>query len=189
MYISDYSNGLMREPAILTTMTRDIYISPLGYEDQNSKDEGQSASLKIGDKINFNGSEIVYKDFVKPDMSVMMSGGNFQMGTNLTITKDGKTYNVEPTIKRDQSGFNYIPVTIQEADIKIELKKIDPTTQKAEFILTKLDAKKAAAPPKEVLTVAASVKPFINFVWGGVLVMVFGFFVSVARRLKESLIK
>ena len=189
MYISDYSNGLMREPAILTTMTRDIYISPLGYEDQNSQDAGQNASLSIGDKINFNGYEILYKDFVKPDMSVMMSGGNFQMGTNLTVTKDGKTYNVEPTIKRDASGFNYIPVTIKDADIKIELKKIDPSTQKADFILTKLDTKKSSAPAKEVLTVAASVKPFINFVWGGVLVMVFGFFVSVARRLKESLIK
>ena len=197
MYISDYSNGLMREPAILTLwqptiltpFTKDIYISPLGYEDQNSEDAGQNASLKIGDKIRFNGSEILYKDFVKPDMSVMMSGGNFQMGTNLTITKDGKTYNVEPTIKRDEKGFSYIPVTVKEADIKIELKKIDPLTQKADFVLSKLGNNDVKAPAKEVLTIEASVKPFINFVWGGVVVMVFGFFVSVARRLKESLIK
>ncbi len=197
MYISDYSNGLMREPAILTLwqptilspFTKDIYISPLGYEDQNSEDAGQTASLKIGDKINFNGSEIVYKDFVKPDMSVMMSGGNFQMGTDLTITKNGKTFSAEPTIKRDENGFSYIPVTLEEADIKIELKKIDPSTQKADFVLTKLDTKKTSASPKEVLTIEASVKPFINFVWGGVLIMVFGFFISVARRLKESLIK
>jgi cytochrome c-type biogenesis protein CcmF len=197
MYISDYSNGLMREPAILTLwqptiltpFTKDIYISPLGYEDQNSEDAGQNASLKIGDKIRFNGSEILYKDFVKPDMSVMMSGGNFQMGTNLTITKDGKTYNVEPTIKRDEKGFSYIPVTVKEADIKIELKKIDPSTQKADFVLSKLENNDVKAPAKEVLTIEASVKPFINFVWGGVVVMVFGFFVSVARRLKESLIK
>jgi cytochrome c-type biogenesis protein CcmF len=188
MYISDYSNGLMREPAILSTFTKDIYVSPLGYEDQNNQDAGQAASLKIGDKINFNGLEILYKDFVKPDMSVMMNGGDFQMGTDLTITKDGKTYNAEPTIKRDQNGFNYIPATIKEADLKIELKKIDPSTQKADFVLSKLD-KETKAPAKEVLTVEASVKPFINFVWGGVLVLVFGFFVSVARRLKESLIK
>jgi cytochrome c-type biogenesis protein CcmF len=189
MYISDYSNGLMREPAILTMLTRDIYVSPLGYEDQSQQDAGQSASLKIGDKINFNGSEILYKDFVKPDMSVMMSGGNFQMGTDLTITKDGKVYSVEPTIKKDEKGFSYIPVTIKEAAIKIELKKIDPSTQTADFVLSNLDNKNVKAAPKEVLTVTASVKPFISFVWGGVLVMVLGFFVSVARRLKESLIK
>ncbi len=197
MYISDYSNGLMREPAILTLwqatilspFTKDIYISPLGYEDKNSEDAGQNASLNIGDKISFNGSEIVYKDFVKPDMSVMMNGGNFQMGTDLTISKNGKTYSAEPTIKRDENGFSYIPVTLEEADIKIELKKIDPSTQKADFVLTKLDTKKTSVPQKEVLTVEASVKPFINFVWGGVLIMVFGFFISVARRLKESLIK
>jgi cytochrome c-type biogenesis protein CcmF len=42
---------------------------------------------------------------------------------------------------------------------------------------------------KEVLTVTASIKPFINLVWAGVAVMVIGFFVAVTRRLKESLVK
>jgi cytochrome c-type biogenesis protein CcmF len=41
---------------------------------------------------------------------------------------------------------------------------------------------------EEVLTVSASIKPFISLVWIGVIVMVLGFFVAVARRLKESLV-
>jgi cytochrome c-type biogenesis protein CcmF len=85
MYISDYNNGLMREPAILSMFTKDIYVSPLGYEESD--------------------------------------------GSGLT------------TVNK----------------------------------------------PKEVLTITASIKPFINFVWTGVLIMVIGFVISVIRRLKESL--
>ncbi|MEI7811539.1 MAG: cytochrome c-type biogenesis CcmF C-terminal domain-containing protein [Ignavibacteria bacterium] len=39
---------------------------------------------------------------------------------------------------------------------------------------------------KEVLSIEASVKPLIGLVWAGVLVMVFGFMISVIRRAKES---
>ena len=40
----------------------------------------------------------------------------------------------------------------------------------------------------EVLSVTASIKPFVNLVWAGVAIMVVGFFVSMVRRLKESMI-
>ena len=47
MYISEFNNGLMREPAILNTLTKDIYVSPLGYEDQSqSKVQGETISLR-----------------------------------------------------------------------------------------------------------------------------------------------
>jgi len=43
-------------------------------------------------------------------------------------------------------------------------------------------------PKQEVLSVTASIKPYISLVWIGVIIMVLGFFVAVARRLKESLL-
>ena len=192
MYISEFNNGLMREPAILNMLTKDIYVSPLGYDDQSQDQstEGLSVTLNVGQKTNVEGAQIEYTEFVKPDMSVMMSGGDFKMGTNLVVTKNGKTYNVEPVLKKTGRDFIYVPVEIQEANLKIQLKKIDPTTQTAEYIVGKLkgDTTQTKA-PKEVLTVAASVKPFISLVWGGILIMVAGFFVAVSRRLRESLIK
>ena len=65
---------------------------------------------------------------------------------------------------------------------------IDFNTQKADFVISKIVKEKEATQPKEVLSIQASVKPFISLVWIGILIMVLGFFVSVARRLKESLI-
>jgi len=41
---------------------------------------------------------------------------------------------------------------------------------------------------QENLTLTTSIKPFINPVRIGVLVMVIGFFVAVARRLTESMV-
>jgi cytochrome c-type biogenesis protein CcmF len=191
MYISDFNNGLMREPAILTTLTKDIYVSPLGYEDQSqSQVQGETISLGLGDSKEVDGVKIEYKDFDKPDMSVMMGGGDFQMGTKLVITKDGKSYKAEPLIKREGRDFKYVPDQVEAVNIKIELKKIDPGTQQADFIISKISGENTShSQPKEVLTVAASIKPFISFVWIGIVIMVFGFFVSVARRLPESLTK
>ena len=188
MYISEFNNGLMREPAILTTLTRDIYVSPLGYEDQSqSQVQGETVNLELGDSKEIDGVKIEYKDFDKPDMSVMMGGGDFQMGTKLVITKDGKSYNAEPLIKKEGKDFKYIPDQVEAVNFKIELKKIDPVTQQAEFVVSKIAGDNSSEQPREVLSVSASIKPFISFVWVGVVIMVFGFFVAVARRLPESL--
>ncbi len=193
MYISDFNNGLMREPAILNMLTRDIYVSPLGYDDQSQdkSPEGETVTLKVGQKTSIEGVQILYTDFVAPDLSVMQNGGDFKMGTNLTVTEDGKTYSAEPMLKKTGRDFIYIPAEIKEANIKIQLKKIDPSTQTAELIVGKIKGETTTTnqAPKEVLTVAASVKPFISLVWGGILIMVAGFFVAVSRRLRESLIK
>ncbi len=192
MYISEFNNGLMREPAILNLLTKDFYVSPLGYDDksQDQAAEGLDVKLNVGQKTNVQGAQIEYQEFVKPDMSVMMSGGDFEMGANLKVVKDGKTYNVEPKLKKTGRDFIYVPVQISEANIKIQLKKIDPTTQTADFIVGKLKAETSAKQePKEILTVAASVKPYISLVWTGILIMVAGFFIAVSRRLRESLVK
>jgi cytochrome c-type biogenesis protein CcmF len=145
----------------------------------------------VGQKTSIEGAEITYNEFIKPDLSVMQSGGDFQMGTDLTIKKDGKTYSIEPALKKTGRDFMYIPAEIQEANIKIQLKKIDPSSETAEFIIGKIkqDGNAAVKVPQEILTVQASVKPFISLVWVGILIMVVGFFVAVSRRLKESLIK
>src|SRR3989339_1006202 len=188
MYISEFNNGLMREPAILTTLTRDIYVSPLGYEDQSqSQVQGETVNLELGDSKEIDGVKIEYKDFDKPEMSVMMGGGDFQMGTKLVITKDGKSYNAEPLIKKEGKDFKYIPDQVEAVNFKIELKKINPVTQQAEFVVSKIAGDNSSEQPREVLSVSASIKPFISFVWVGVVIMVFGFFVAVARRLPESL--
>ncbi len=192
MYISEYNNGLMRQPAILNMLTKDFYISPLGYDNGTSdqKTQGQTISLNLGEKTEFDGANISYTNFVAPDMNAMVGGnGNFKVGADLTIVKNNKTYKVEALMKKEGRSVHFVPVELKDANLKIQLERIDPATKVAKIIFSKLtDTSVKASTPKEVLSISASTKPFINLVWSGVLIMVFGFFISVSRRLKESML-
>ncbi len=190
MYISDFNNGLMREPAILNLGTNDFYVSPMGYDNgTEAKTEGQTISLGLGDNTTIDGATIDYKNFVAPDMSVMMNGGDFKMGAQLTITKDGKSFNGEAIMEKHGRDVKFDPIEFKDANLKIQLQKIDPASKQAQFIVSKLQEENtSSAAPKEVLSISASTKPFVNLVWTGILIMVFGFFISVARRLKESMV-
>ncbi len=189
MFISTFNNSLMREPDILEGFTKDFYISPLSYDDGSNaakNPQGNAVTLMPNEKTSIEGAELTYADFIKPDMSVMMSGGNFQMGAKLTVTKNGKTETIEALMKKAEQGVTFVPVELKDADLRVELTKIDPATKKAEFIVGKLSMPASTAQPAEILAVNASTKPFISLVWIGVAVVVIGFFVSTLRRLKES---
>ncbi len=76
----------------------------------------------------------------------------------------------------------------ENAGLKIKLTNL--TAQMIEVSITSLNEnqQQVVEQKQEVLSVTASIKPYISLVWIGVIVMVLGFFVAVARRLKESLL-
>jgi cytochrome c-type biogenesis protein CcmF len=188
MYRSEFNNSIVREPAILTLLTKDIYFSPLGYDEAgSSQDAGHSVSISLGSEINYEGAKIKYDEFIKPDMTAMMSGGDVEMGTKLIVTKDGKEYEISPLIKISSGQFNYTPAEIEEANLRIEVRKIEQSNKDADLIITKINAENNASnQSNEVLSVTASIKPFVSLVWAGVAIMVIGFFIAMTRRLKES---
>ncbi len=188
MYISDFNNSLIREPAILTLLTKDIYVSPLGYNEGGSgQTGGQSTSLSLGSEVNYEGIKIKYDEFIKPDMTAMMSGGDVEMGTKLIVTKDGKNYEVSPLIKIRSGQFEYVPAEVKEANLRIEVRKIEQSNKNADLIISKINGESSIAnQSNEILSVTASIKPFVSLVWVGVVIMVAGFFIAMTRRLKDS---
>jgi cytochrome c-type biogenesis protein CcmF len=188
MYISDFNNSLVREPAILNLLTKDIYFSPLGYNEGGADQTGgQTVSISPGSEINYEGIKIKYDEFIKPDMTAMMSGGDVEMGTKLKVTKDGKDYEISPLIKIKSGQFEYIPAEVKEVNLRIEVRKIEQSNKNADLIISKINGENNSLnQSNEVLSVTASIKPFVSFVWVGVLIMVIGFFISMSRRLKDS---
>ncbi len=69
-------------------------------------------------------------------------------------------------------------VDLSAANVKISFSTLDGSDDQA--------SENTTISNKEVLSVTASVKPFISLVWIGVLVVTLGFFVAVARRIPES---
>lgn len=194
MYISEFNNGLMREPAILNLWTKDFYVSPVGYEEGSnaSHSHGQVIDLDKGGSTDFNGAKISFDRFDMPaeTMQAMQEGKDFQMGAVLSLEYQGKKESFELLRKNVSGQVQFSDYTSQSAGIKVQLTNL--TAGKIQISVSNLDGsteENEQKSPKEVLSISASVKPYINLVWTGVMVMFVGFLVSVSRRLKESLIK
>jgi cytochrome c-type biogenesis protein CcmF len=195
MYRSDYNNSLIRQPAILTLPTQDLYITPLGYDpgtQSSPNTSGDVVTLKKGSSTNFNGASITFSEFDLPPetMQAMQEGKDFQMGAVLHIDKEGKHYDASlyrksingqvefTSYSSDELNLKMTLVDLSAANVKISFSTIDGTDDRA--------SKNTTISNKEVLSVTASIKPFISLVWIGVLVVTLGFFVAVARRIPES---
>ena len=192
MYIAEFNNSLMREPDILNMITKDFYVSPIGYNEGGTADHnhGDAFNIKKGSSIDYNGATITFKEFEFPKdaMDAMMGGGAFQIGALFTVNYNGKSYDTKATLKSEGGQREFIPAEIPEANLSIDMTNMDASGGSVAVSVSALDgaSSQPQAVMKESLSVDASIKPFINLIWAGVLVMVFGFVVSVTRRTKES---
>ncbi|WKZ70235.1 MAG: cytochrome c-type biogenesis CcmF C-terminal domain-containing protein [Melioribacteraceae bacterium] len=193
MYVADFNNSLMREPDILNMLTKDIYVSPLGYNDGAAQDHNhdQTVTIKKGSSATYENAVVTFVNFEFPEesMSSMMGGGSFQIGAVFNVEQEGKAYEAKAYMKSEGGNRTFVPADVPEANLKIDMINLDASGSVV-VSLESLDGSDSnnshASMTKETLSIEASVKPFINLVWAGVLIMVAGFTVSVVRRTKES---
>ena len=193
MYIAEFNNSLMREPAILSFLTRDVYFTPNGYEEGSSSVSGESSvvSLQRGASTEYANTKITFVDFDFPAevRDAMMSGADFEIGVNLTVESEGKKQNTRVAMQNKGGERLLTAAELKDVNLKIQLSNLDATGN-VDLALSSLDGAPIdqTKPKEEIFSVSASIKPFISLVWIGVVVMVLGFFVAVGRRLKESLV-
>jgi cytochrome c-type biogenesis protein CcmF len=192
MYVSEFNNSLVRQPDILSFLTKDLYLSPMSYEEGRIENSGDvnSFSLNKGDSQEVVGAKLTFDRFnISPEtMTAMQSGGDFQMGAVLILEANGKQEEFE-LLRKFVSGNTEFTEYVSEA-MKLKVKLLNLSAQSIEVEVsstTTTNVETVNEEPKEVLVVSASVKPFISLVWIGVVVMVAGFCLSVLRRLKESI--
>lgn len=193
MYVSPINNSLMREPDIWNMFTRDFYVTPLSYSDGNSQsnshNHGQNVALNKGESIDYKGNKITFDSFnFPPDaMSAMMGGQAFSIGANLTVDGYGKTYKIEPKMESNGEGRSFVSAQVKDIDLLVEMTNLDASGS-INLILRSLsgDDEEIVQETKEILSIEASIKPFINLVWSGVILMVIGFIISAVRRTKET---
>ena len=194
MYRSEFNNSIVREPAILTLLTKDIYFSPLGYDEggqSQSQHSHNHISLEKGASTEFQGTKITFIKFnmAAETMQLMSEGKDFQMGAVLEIEKDGKKIETELLRKKVGEQIEFTSFESEEMNLKIELENL--AAENIDIAVTPLsgsetESQTVQTSTNEVLSVSASIKPFVNLVWAGVAIMVIGFFIAMTRRLKES---
>lgn len=187
MYISDFNNSLMREPDIWYGVAKDFYIEPLSYNPNNQAAKGHEITLNPGEKTGIHDYTLEYIKLIRPEGQAMMSGGDFKLGLQVAVSNGKETKVIEPYIEKKGAEMLNVPMEIPEFGVTVGVSSINPTTKVA--ILTVEDKMHPQPVAKETIVVQASVKPFVNFVWLGTIVMVAGFLLSMGKRYRQLIQK
>ncbi len=185
MYLSEYNNSLMREPDILIGAARDLYISPLSFQEGN--DTGtKEIDLKKGEPYKTGNSEILFEKFDLPKdaMDKMVNKEPFDIRAMMKVTSNGVSKNfsiivndsLQNSFQIEEEGLTF---TVAHFDVKgmIELNVMDSNnTNKGEI-------------KADILSIEFREKPLINLVWSGVLLMSIGFLIMLIRRFREMRIE
>ena len=186
MYIAEFNNSLMREPDILNFLTKDFYLEPLGYEEGNSSNNG-AILLKKNEPFEFEGKKITFTGFNFPQdaMQKMSEGSEFTIGAVFTVVSNGIISQGEGYMRSKGGVKEFIPVDLKDADLRIEMTNLDAGGTVSVKLSKMSDPNPMMFKAAPTLSVEVSIKPFIIFVWLGVILMVIGFTIAALKRIRE----
>ncbi len=182
-FLSDFNKreSAFLEPGILYTATKDIYLSPKALDEEGGNPK---VTLRKGEKVPVPFDSSITIRFEKFDMSRAETEG-MQGGVVEVIRGDSSTY---LTAYLSLKNGQFIPVPIPGSDATLGFYALNADKENlanSQAQLVFASSSHPAPPAKPAITLDVSVKPFISFVWAGVVIMVGGFFFSIIRRRKE----
>jgi cytochrome c-type biogenesis protein CcmF len=197
MFYSSFSNGIMKNPDIAYFSYKDLYISPMSLEEPSPYPKESIYDLKKGETRKINGLEVEFIDF---DFGTMQKGGkemasgNYTLGAILKV-KDGKneeTLNIRTQFVNGTPSPS--PVTLQNnknfvfyfLNMSVKGEEQGGTTATLSIVDP---VKMTMGSNSESFVITAAVKPFISVLWTGIVILCFGFVLSIIRRRKELGIK
>jgi cytochrome c-type biogenesis protein CcmF len=179
VFYNTISNGTSIEPDIAYFPTKDLYLSPKNYDEQQFFTK--ELEFKKGEKKEFDSLEIEFVNFNTSQMGKGMGASPVEAVLKVTSGKVIDT--IYPALQFSGKEKNYIhalfPGKPQYEFYLTDMNLGDNSIAK----ITILDATKVVK--DETLVLSVSVKPFINVLWIGTVVLVLGFFISIFRRSKE----
>jgi cytochrome c-type biogenesis protein CcmF len=179
------SSGIMRNPDIASTFTRDFYLSPVSLENQEAAGAESTVVLERSRTTQLGDAQVTFERF---DMTPHGGAGEnpaggMPIGAVLTLSRGGRTETLTPvTVFRPGAAPTYREAVSVLLDGPVRLAAVSagmPST------VTLVLPGGGGHVHQEVLVVEASVKPFIGAVWVGTIVMMIGFGLAVGKRLKE----
>ncbi len=198
MYYSKYNDGLMRNPDIVNLITKDFYLAPLSLEQAGSGEDAatKQLSFKKGETKKIGELEVMFVDFDFPvdQKAAMLEGREVKIGATLQVKQYGKKpVEVSPSKVMNQGQVIDKPAMFDEkhqftiVSMKPDRENKDNST--VEIGYKELGAGSSKKADSDVLVVEASIKPYINLVWSGVIVVLVGFIVTIVRRAQEARLK
>ncbi len=181
--LSDFNNreSAFMEPGIKYYPTKDVYVAPKGLEEVGGD---PSITMRKGDKVPVPFDSSVTVKFEKFDMSRAQSEG--MQGAVFEIAAGDSVHYI--TSYRSIQDKSVMPAGIPGTDVTLQFDDLLADRENLANSQAVVGFRSASHPPGETkveITLDVSIKPFISFVWVGVVVMVGGFFFSILRRRKD----
>jgi cytochrome c-type biogenesis protein CcmF len=198
---TDFNNHTspIANPGILKYGGKDLYFTvmetaPIGGIPYDSLVKGQAIALYGGKKM----LKFIDFDFPPEEMAKMRAQEAFRVKARVEVfdgidTSKGKPELLELSVTRNLATgeAQQEDVVIPNTSCHIQLSELRPDLSdrsKSKIIIASFDKNNMPPPAKDMIRVEAFVKPYINLVWGGILIVVFGFYLAVIRRRKEALV-
>ena len=191
LYFSPQNRGMMREPHVDWGILKDVYISPLERRaDDSNAGHNHTIVLIKGETKTVDGYAITFHSF---HMSSHADGSNaITIGAELEIEKDGKKTQLTPhlVIAGQQRSSEPLPIDFKDRSSEkhpsVALMAINADDKAVQLMLSGFhdhDEIHKASP--DILIVELSIKPFMNILWAGSIILLIGAFISLHRRIKE----
>ena len=177
------NQGVVRSPFIKKYLLYDLYLSPEEIKTIHPEHSGNTLTISRGQTHTVDNLEVTFVNF--DQSGAHMEDGVMTIGAELKVkTKDGKTESVTPVYKISGTEPELIPARIPGSDKNVFLMKISAD---AGIVVLGFTDKPNADEFKDqvVLIIEATKKPLINFVWLGLILIMFGSGYATFRRIKE----
>ncbi len=187
LYYSDFNKrqAPFLEPGIAWTIGRDLYVSPKAIErdgesPQREVVKGTSASFPFDSSVSVQLLAFDMSEARQSDME-----GYLKLAVIAHIQSPDTSY--DKKMYCYTNGTEFVPIsyslplsTKKLAVMKIHRNQQDPDKSTATFAF--MDTQRPETMTREVFVADVSVKPLINLVWTGVILMVFGFVLATVRH-------
>jgi cytochrome c-type biogenesis protein CcmF len=178
--------GIMRNPDIASFLTRDIYLSPLALEEGGAH-ESDRHTLSKGGTVKLGDAEVTFERFDMGSHGSQMGSGAMTVGSVLEVRRGSEQETVTPEmIYTGGAEPQYRNATSRLLGGEVQLLSMNVGGASSPSVITvELRKPGEEAQGHEALVVEASVKPFVNLLWGGTVVMMIGFGLATLKRARQ----
>ncbi|MCB9252048.1 MAG: cytochrome c biogenesis protein CcsA [Flavobacteriales bacterium] len=179
------NNQLNSNPDTRHYLTHDVYTYVSNIPDREKQmnepwEEPKPFSVEIGDTVKCSNGAIVFESIDKNARPEDLRLNHQMWAANLKILAGQKTFRLKPIFAITDQSYYTIEDVNNEAGIKAQFY----IKSNGQGVSAYLDI--AERPPvRDFIIMKAIVFPYINFLWGGVILMVIGFVISIVRRTKD----
>ncbi|GGF35097.1 cytochrome c biogenesis protein CcsA [Echinicola rosea] len=173
--------GLISSPDSKHYLTKDLYTHISAINNYDDPEWGEAKEYKatpgeqfhLGDYVTtFEGGEVV-----NAVEGVELKEGDVAVKANLVVQDHDKQIELAPVFLIRGNQVGRIPVINHDLGIKVQVDNISPEDNQFVFTVNSYQ--------KDYVVMKALVKPYINVLWMGTIIMLMGFGVAIYRRYDE----